>query len=91
MHLSGDVIEVKRPEEENNVEEKEHEHEVDQFMGLTTVSNVENFLGKTLLDLTLSIWRLIDSPPIKSLDLLRYFISLSQILLFLQYTRRKKD
>lgn len=30
MHLSGDVIEVKRPEEENNVEEKEHEEEVDQ-------------------------------------------------------------
>ena len=30
MHLSGDVIEVKRPEEENNVEEKEQEEEVDQ-------------------------------------------------------------
>ena len=45
---------------------------------------------ETLLDLTLSIWRQIDSPPIKSLDLLRHFISLPQILLFLQYTKRKK-
>ena len=37
MHLSGDVIEVKRPEDENNVEEKEQEEEVDQheiFNGL---------------------------------------------------------
>ena len=30
MHLSGDVIEVKRPEDENNVEEKEQEEEADQ-------------------------------------------------------------